>query len=244
MSDHKLPDYLLERLAQGELPEGSVRLRDPEIAARLESLRASDEALLARHPPEAVTREIERRRRAVIVPIKHRRGAWLFAPIGAVAVALLVAVLRPGPEHTQVKGDAALLVYRNRAGHADLLASGASASPGDIVQLGYIRARPVFGVILSVDGAGSTTLHLPDRGVNAARLTADARTLLSRAYELDAAPKFERFFLVSSDDPFVASVALEAARKLAATGDGARTEPLPLPASFAQASFLLLKTSP
>ncbi len=253
MSDPKLPDYLLERLAQGDLEGEAARRaqerldREPGGAARLAALRASDAALLARHPPQAVAAEVARRRRRAGAPVpgtlpaRPRWLGWVLAPAGVLAAALLLVTLRP--EQTQVKGDAALLVYGNRGGRADLLTAGASARAGEVVQLGYIRARPVYGAIVSLDGGGKETLHLPDEGADSVRLTADARTLLPHAYELDAAPHYERFFLVTSERPFSASVALGAARKLFKDGAG-MTGPLPLPQNFSQSSFLLLKAGP
>jgi hypothetical protein len=249
MSDRRLPDYLLERLALGELPEEAARkaqedlAREPGGAQRLADLRGSDAELLARHPPEGVAKEVSRRQRALAVRIQRQRVAWLAAPVAALAVAMLVVVLRPGDEQTQVKGDAALLVYRNRGGQSELLRNGDRARAGDDLQLAYVRARPGYGVIVSLDGAGTVTLHLPEQDGQAVPLVPDARTNLPRAYGLDAAPGFERFFLVTSQSPFLASVAVEAARKLAARGDAARTEPLLLPPKFEQSSFLLLKTT-
>jgi len=250
MTDRRLPDYLLERLALGELPEEAARAaqeelaREPGGAQRLSELRASDAQLLARHPPQGVASEIARRQRAVVVQLRRRRAGWLAASAGVFAAVVLAVVLRPAPEQTGIKGEAALLVYRSRGAQVEQLQSGASARAGDTVQLAYAGERQAYGVIVSVDGAGKVTLHLPEQEGEAARLTRDARTELPHAYELDAAPGFERFFLVTSDSPFRASAALEAARKLAARGDAARTEPLALPKGFEQRSFLLLKASP
>jgi len=157
---------------------------------------------------------------------------------------VLAVVLRPTPEQTLIKGDAALLVYRSRGSQVEQLQNGAIARPGDTVQLAYVRARQAYGAIISVDGAGKVTLHLPEHDGEAARLVRDTRTELPHAYELDAAPEFERFFLITSDSPFRASIALDAARKLAARGNAARTEPLALPKDFEQSSFVLVKASP
>ena len=250
MTDRRLPEYLLERLALGELPKDAARAaqeqlaREPGGAERLNALRASDAELLARHPPQAVASEIARRRRAVIVQLRRRRAAWLAATAGAFAAVVVAVVLRPGPEQTWIKGDAALLIYRSRGAQVEQLQSGAIARAGDTVQLAYARAHQTFGAIVSVDGAGEVTLHLPEQEGEAARLTRDARTELPHAYQLDAAPGFERFFLVTSDSPFRASAALEAARKLAARGNAARSEPLALPKGFEQSTFLVLKESP
>src|SRR5262249_2368904 len=178
-----------------------------------------------------------------VVQVRRRRGAWLAASAGALAAVVLAVLLRPTPEQTWIKGDAALLVYRDR-GAQELLQNGATARAGETVQLAYARARQAYGAIISVDGAAKVTLHMPEQEGEASRLVRDARTPLDHSYELDAAPGFERFFLITSDSPFRASVALEAARKLAARGNAARTEPLVLPKGFEQSSFLLLKASP
>src|SRR5262249_10144532 len=147
--------------------------------------------------------------RAVIVRLKRRRATWLAASAGVFAAVVLALVLRP--EQTLIKGDAALLLYRNRGAEVEQLQNGAIAKAGDTVQLAYVRARLAYGAIVSVDGAGKVTLHLPEQDREAARLVRDARTELPHAYELDAAPGFERFFLITSDSPFPASIALEAA---------------------------------
>jgi len=250
MTDRRLPDYLLERLALGELPEEEARAaqeqlaREPDGAQRLSDLRVSDAELLARHPPQAVVREIERRQRAVIVRLPRRRAAWLAASAGVFAAVVLAVLLRPAPEQTWIKGDAALLVYRSRGTEVEQLQNGAIAKAGDTVQLAYVRARQAYGAIISVDGAGRVTLHLPERDGDAARLVRDARTELPHAYELDAAPEFERFFLITSDSPFPVSIALDAARKVAARGNTARTEPLALPKGFEQSWFVLMKAGP
>src|SRR5262249_60728202 len=112
--------------------------------------------LLARHPPEVVAKEIARRQRAVAVQVRRRRGAWLAASAGALAAVVLAVLLRPTPEQTWIKGDAALLVYRDRAGQ-ELLQSGATARAGETIQLAYARARQAYGPIVSVDGAGKGT---------------------------------------------------------------------------------------
>src|SRR5215467_1825143 len=160
MTDRRLPDYLLERLALGELPEEEARAaqeqlaREPDGAQRLSDLRASNADLLARHPPQAVVREIERRQRALIVQLPRRRGAWLAASAGVFAAVVLAVVLRQ-PEQTRIKGDATLLVYRSRGAEVEQLQNGAIARAGDTVQLAYVRARQVYGAIISVDGAGT-----------------------------------------------------------------------------------------
>ncbi|HEX8539626.1 MAG TPA: ActD-like protein, partial [Cystobacter sp.] len=99
------------------------------------------------------------------------------------------------------------------------------------------------GVIFSVDGRGTVTLHAPERGLDAMPLAPSGTHALPQAYALDDAPAFERFFFVTSDDPFSLEEVLAPARVLA-TSDGARTALLPLAERFRQVSFTLEKSSP
>ena len=55
----------------------------------------------------------------------------------------------------------ALRLYRRVAGADQLLRDGATARPGDLLQLAYAAGGETHGVILSIDGAGSVTLHFP-----------------------------------------------------------------------------------
>ena len=63
---------------------------------------------------------------------------------------------------------------------------------------------------------------------------------LPQSYELDEAPGFERFVFVTATAPIDASLAVAAARAVAA-GPDAATAPLALPAGWAQRSFLVKK---
>jgi len=100
-------------------------------------------------------------------------------------------------------------------------------------------------VLLSLDGAGRVTVHLPDpTGVGAAAavpLAAAREVRLPSAYELDDAPAFERFVLITADRPFPAAVAIDAARRLAANPGAARRDPLPLGPPLRQMSLALVK---
>jgi len=160
-----------------------------------------------------------------------------------------------GLEPTNPKGNGLpsprLLVYRQPrsvAGSAtrpERLADGANAARGDLLQLAYAATRDsTFGVLLSIDGAGRVTQHLPEPGISAAApLRSVGEILLPSAYELDDAPAFERFVLITSAQSFPVAAALDAAGSLAAQGPRARSAPLPLTPAFHQTSLLLQKTS-
>lgn len=206
-----VPDWRLERYALGELPpdEASALERrlaeDTALAARLDALRADDRAFAARYPAEVTLAAVRRR----AAPANNAR--WYGIVVGAAAAAALAfvavgsaTVQHTGPdaiEATRIKGSARLVVLRDDGGSGSPLSDGASARPGDLLQLRYIAAGDRFGVVASVDGRGAVTVHLDDHGA-AAPLDQDGAVALPAAFELDDAPRYERFYLVTSDAPF------------------------------------------
>ena len=110
------------------------------------------------------------------------------------------AVQAAGPEDSGVKlGDRTLL----RAGNT--------------VQLSYTTppGAVYYGVIFSIDGRSTVTLHYPYRANQTPVLVAGKRTFLGEAYTLDDAPLFEIFFMVVSQTPLNTDEVLRIAQNLA-----------------------------
>lgn len=256
----KVPgDWQLERLAQGELDPVRARaleekLGKEETAARLAALDESNREILARLPPEVVAASVRRRaeegrRRPgrarllmVLVPVVAA-GAW--AAVGSLP--RHAAVVGGGSvEETRVKGVARLLAYRVSDGGARLtrLSGSARVRPHDTIQLAYTAGESKFGMVLSVDGGGVVTQHLPLAGAAPAALAGTGEVRLPRSYELDDAPGFERFFLITASGAFSPSDVMDAARTLARNPADARRKPLTLPADLTQESLLLEKVRP
>src|SRR5688572_23048085 len=150
----------------------------------------------------------------------------------------------PPPRRAATPGLEPHLVIHRKAGTEIVrLHDGTVAHPGDIVQVSYVAAGNKHGVVLSVDGGGTVTLHHPRVATDAPALQARGEHPLSHAFELDGAPGFERFFLVTSGDtPTDVDAAIAAARALAASGPSvARVDPLSLPPTWRQSSVLLDK---
>ncbi|QSQ21163.1 ActD-like protein [Pyxidicoccus parkwayensis] len=265
-SPTRTPDWLLERIALGELPPeelAAARARlaeEPDGLQRLAALEADSRATLERLPPARVVREVAARASRKDAPSPSRRlaPAWgLLVP--ALATVALFIIARPDSvededtrpvrtvsgdsvEPTRIKGlPPQLLVSRQAAAGPERLTDGAPAAAGDVVQMQYVAAGRRHGVVLSVDGRGSVTLHAPEAGSpTSAELSPSGTHMLPGAYELDDAPRFERFFLVVSDEPFALEPVLAAAKTLA-EGPEARTAPLLLPEGLTQVSLTLEK---
>ena len=159
------------------------------------------------------------------------RGPGLFAPQAEVR-----------PAEVRLKGgEAHLNVYMRTDTGAQALREGDRVLEGTTLQVGYVAGANRYGVIVSIDGSGTLTLHFPASPLSGSALEGEGEVLLPFAYTLDDAPGFERFFFVVSEKPFSADEVLEAAEDLAEEPENARTQKLRLPAGAAQSSILLLK---
>ena len=94
-----------------------------------------------------------------------------------------------------------LLPFSTASG-AEILQDGEKVGEGDTLQIGYVAAGQAYGVILSVDGRGTVTVHLPSASSVAQPLDQEGIVLMPFAYQLDDAPEFERFFFVTSKEEF------------------------------------------
>lgn len=255
-----VPPLHREQLARGELsPERSAAVRarlGPDADASLAELAASDREILAAHPPAATAAAIQRRLEARAAP--RPRRLWLAAPALACAV-LLLLVFRPGSEDAdllpdptsqlplnpqggvRIKGlEPRLVLHRQQGDTAAELTAPATARPRDVLQVSYIAAGAAHGVIVSLDGDAIVTLHHPAGVADSTALRQDGAVRLPQAYELDDAPRFERFVFVTADAPIAVDAVLAAARTLAAGPDPARA-PLLIPGGARQTSFLVEK---
>src|SRR5262245_16125840 len=242
-----IPDIVLERYRLKELPESSARAiehmmaNEPSLRDRLAALERSDADIRRQYPATAFVHD---------VPAPARRAVLRFALAAAAGLAALVLALAlprtpsPAPDTDRIKGSAnnrpSLAVYRRTASGSERLADGDIVHQGDLVRVGYTSGGRAYGLILSIDGRGAVTLHLPPAGDRAVPLTPGKTILLDAAYELDDAPRIERFYFITGAEPFAAAPVLEAARRLAGPATEApRT--LPLPPGLEQVTFAIQK---
>ncbi|HHO50269.1 MAG TPA: hypothetical protein ENK18_05195 [Deltaproteobacteria bacterium] len=254
----RVPDAIIERVHLGEANEEQRArvLADPEASARLGELTQLDTSFLAAHPATEIVPGIERRlHRAQTRGAVARRGrllsvgGGLLVPTLALALALVVIpgerasptrgeVIDPIDGVVRLKGlEPRLHVFHLDEGHPVRLSGGQLLSEGDQLQLGYTRGSASHGVLLSIDGRGTVTLHAPDSDDTQ---LLPGEHVIPHAYRLDDAPAFERFFLVTSEHPIDVERLLSAARALATDGD-ARSDELILPEDLVQQDLLIRK---
>ena len=223
---------------------------DPELRDRVDSLAASDRADRSR--PSAGP---ARRAGAAATIGRSPRGGHhaaaaplvLASALGAGLIAVAIAQPWSWPQAPAAGGDAikglepSLTIYRRTANGSETLADGAPAHAGDLLRVGYVSAGQRYGVILSIDGRGVVTLHLPTTGGVAASLRAGEAVLLDQAYELDDAPAWEGFYFVTADQPFAVETIRDAARRAGKHDLRSPPQSLPLPAGFTQTRFSIQK---
>jgi hypothetical protein len=262
-----IPQWKLERFVLGELPaEELARLRDrvsvdDDLRLRVEALGVADADIRRMYPAPWMARQIRARAQGAgdRTPASSwwLRGRWVLVPAGAVALVAIVAVpvqqggeeagdvsgMRSLAEDVRIKGSGAkLYLYRRTPDGTERLEDGVAARRGDLVRLQYDAAGAAYGAILSVDGGGTVTRHLPLQGDTAVSLASGGTVSLEAAYELDDAPRWERFFLVTSVHPFSVEAVLAAAQS---AGTASRHGPAParleLAEGLEQAALTLTK---
>jgi hypothetical protein len=247
----RVPDWLLERLAAGELPDFQAaevreRLKAQGQQHRLTELADSSARILASLPPVKIVPEIERRaaRIAQPKPAAHRwRPVWALSAVAActAGLAFMLVVRNSGdgrrpasdesqPEIITVKGELkpTLRIYRKTSSGSEILRAQAPVHRGDTLQIRYVAAGKRFGVIASVDARGQVTFHLPEAPGTAAALERDGERALPHAYELDDSPGFERFLFVTSEAPFATTEVFQALKSGSALPASLTTFELPL----------------
>lgn len=142
----------------------------------------------------------------------------------------------------RLKGaEAGLAIFRKSKSGTELLPPHSSARPGDTLQVFYRSLKEVHGMIFSVDGNGSVTLHLPEEEGLSERLAPGDLRPVPHAYLLDKAPKMERFYLVTSPSAFSIPSILSAFRGGIRPGAPLPDSVTGLPEGFRQYSYTLKK---
>ena len=252
-------ERILEQINAGELsPDKYI---GENIFADLTAIKNSDKALLEKYPAEEVKKAVLEKLQAGKAEYAAPRRYLNIRVIGAVAAALCLAVLVPvtisrnnssaaggngvitEQSEARVKGKGAVLhVYKKTETEPLLLKNGSKVSAGDTIQLSYIASGKKYGAVISVDGNGVVTQHLPETGSDAVALSSEGEIPLDYSYKLDNAPDFERFIFMTSNEPFSFNGVMNAAESLNNKQFGKNADfSFFLPEQVTVSSFLLNK---
>ncbi len=201
------------------------------IEAALNDLKKSDEEILNTYSVESMKAAVAGKMAASKLKANNNEGQEAsnilrfptvrFVTYAAAAVLLAAIVIPAGLKNSKVsaantptervKGNALapaskdpqLKLYRQKGREIQALNDGDFARSGDIIQITYNAGSDEYGVIFSVDGNGNITRHFPENSWQAAHLEQrNDETPLDFSYELDNAPDFECFVLVTSKKQF------------------------------------------
>lgn len=227
---NKISDFKLERYLLGELPEKEMRdfqereLSDEIFAARVREMREQGKRFVAENPFEALEAKMDAADEAadgnVISGLWLKVAAALVIALGVFSMVVLnrnvetysgesatmEVAMANVDDGTCIKGmSASLEVWKKTGDSAVQMVNLGDASEGDEIQLRYRVPQKCFGMLFSMDGNGTVTMHMGD-GNNAIELEPGKMTTLPFAYKLDNAPKFEKFFLLTSQNSFAIDV--------------------------------------
>jgi hypothetical protein len=228
-SVNKISDFKLERYLLGELPQNEMKAlqqreaEDEIFAARVAEMREEGKRFLAENPFAALDDKLEDLgRRENVTEFRGVNTLWL-----KVAAALVIALgvfsmvvlnrdvatydntatsmevaMADTDNGTRIKGmQASLEVWKKTGDSAVQMVNLGDAHEGDEIQLRYRVPQKCFGMLFSMDGNGTITMHMGE-GNKAIELEPGKMTTLPFAYKLDNAPKFEKFFLLTSQNSF------------------------------------------
>lgn len=230
ISDFKMERYLLGELPEQEMRELKDREASDDIfAARVKMLREQNESILKESPFTSLESKLDDALDARKEMARSFNGMWLkVAAALVVALGIFSAVvlnrdvstfdsaktsmevamadgnLQAGADQggTRIKGlDARIEVWKKMGDSAVQMQNLGNAHEGDEIQLRYSVPEKCFGMLFSLDGNGTVTMHMADDN-HAIELKPGKMTTLPFAYKLDNAPKFETFYLLTSSEGF------------------------------------------
>ena len=227
-SVNKISDFKLERYLLGELPEKEMRelqereLSDEIFAARVREMREQGKRFLAENPFAALDDKLDAIEDSKSSVDGQPNVLWLkvaaalVIALGIFSVVVLNRDVATYDNHsasmevamadvdngTRIKGmQATLEVWKKTGDSAVQMVNLGNAYEGDEIQLRYRVPQKCFGMLISMDGNGTITMHMGE-GDKAIELEPGKMTTLPFAYKLDNAPKFEKFFLLTSQNSF------------------------------------------
>jgi hypothetical protein len=222
ISDFKVERYLLGELSKEEMAALQKREAEDEIfAARVRAMREENARILADNPFAALESKLDAADTAEGSG-KSIYGMWLKVAAALVIMVGIFAIVASNrnvatyergnasmevamaetDNGTRIKGmQASLEVWKKTGDSAVQMVNLGEAREGDEIQLRYRVPQKCFGMLISMDGNGTITMHMGE-GNKSVELEPGKMTTLPFAYKLDNAPKFEKFFLFTSQNSF------------------------------------------
>ena len=212
------PEFFIEKMSlDGDSGHQKKTKVDRETEDSFAAIERSNAAILSAYPAEAMRNAVRaklsaQKKRTLLFPSLGTLG-FAAAACCVLAVSFLtfgnmVSINQPSASDAPLLADRAkgsgpnIFVYLKDGDDVRLLPSGSQVKSGDTIQISYIAGPDAYGAIVSIDGTGSIFQHYPESGDLAASLSPKGEIPLEYSYQLDDAPRFERFLFVSAPTPF------------------------------------------
>lgn len=232
---HPIPQLLLEKIASGVYSQEQIsqirhehHISAEDLQAALEALQEDNHAILNAYPREEFTKAVfnlaQQPTQTTTKPTYRRHFALSAAAIAAAAIAIFTfgplttstsphnapQPITQEPDTIRLKGaqQDTLRLWKAQEPTATLLKQGETVQEGDTLQIEYALPKQTHGLILSIDGEHTITLHAPENTRDSAILK-EGKQRLPYSYTLDNAPYYEQFVLLSCTQPVDTTEMLE-----------------------------------
>ncbi len=260
LAEMKRIDDLIEH--DNKLAARLERLYESNTAILAETPPAEFTAMVNKRLENTEESSFSSNRQTATTPQRQNRNPFrlvILAPAMAAVAVLLFFVVNPdifsrseivsvpgqtvssGGDYIGLKGDAQLQIYRQNGFDAELLDETSTVENRDILQISYCARGQSHGVIFSIDGHRAVTLHFPELRDGSTLLDQTGEVPIPHAYEIDDAPDFERFFLVTSKTRIPVDEILSSGRELASNQDELCEYMLKLSDQYKQTSIMIRK---
>lgn len=211
----KIPDHILEAINCNEaIPSDFYEeYGKEEIDKALENLKKSDDEILERINADQfyetmMAKNIFRKR-------KNTYRSSRFIPLVAAAACVLLIFplvfrgnnkIKSHPETSgiRIKGQYAkpeIILYKQASEKAELLKDKENVQSGDLIQIAFNPGGRKYCLIFSIDGNSQITNHLSVNEESQVLCEVENKhSLLNFSYELDDAPDYELFVMITSDE--------------------------------------------
>lgn len=229
-TDLQLEQYLLGEMNDRQRSAFETALaQDNDLRKRVEQLNVDNKVILTRYSPEFIAGQVTQKLKSIHSTEKSsskqqageskyrfssNRLVYALPMLLLASFALFITMQQESvidgvtgpaldgvPLERKKGGNSILHVFRKTPQGQEEITSGQVARQGDVIQLQYVAASMHYGMIFSVDGNGVLTMHMSQKN-GAVELTQGTAVTLDYAYELDDAPRFEKFYFISRDSSF------------------------------------------
>jgi hypothetical protein len=212
-----LEQYILGELDSDLKEEIDEKIkRDPDLFEKVNQMKNENRVFLSKHPVSLIQERIDN----IAKSKKKSSGVsvgFYYPQVIALTVVMVVGFTvynytlnkkkdsdtfssikkQNIKEVTRIKGHEKLELFIQDKQKARKLKNREIVTSGDVIEV-KIQTDAPYGMILSIDGRNVVTLHYPYNETDSTRLISNLRP---RAYQLDDAPRFERFIFITSKKP-------------------------------------------